>query len=282
MAYIQNGIGYTLKCDKCGTLLHRKGKDKPFLSLDINELDSIAKEYGWLINKRVHKCTKFYLYKITIMTESDLKYWKAVLNGVVPEHLVTPEVVALRDQQNKMLSLMAKKNADYGNAFNKGCDKLGYRYGLARMYDKANRLVHLIEDDFQGYSNPNVEDESMFDTIQDLGNYCNMLLAWQASNDGHEPTIPSTGRVETVFIDISNLVKTDKLILIEETSKKDVTNEIISAYGFEHLCKDKDGYVYNLSADDKEIPVTSEHKENIVAISHEDYEAGKDFVKRKK
>lgn len=28
--------------------------------------------------------------------------------------------------------------------------------------------------------------------------------------------------------------------------------------------------------------VTSEHKENIVAISHEDYEAGKDFVKRKK
>ena len=57
MAYIQNGIGYTLKCDKCGTLSHRRGKDKPFLSLDINELDSIAKEYGWLINKRVHKCT---------------------------------------------------------------------------------------------------------------------------------------------------------------------------------------------------------------------------------
>lgn len=219
------------------------------------------------------------------MTESDLKYWKTVLNGVVPEHLVTPEVVALRDQQNKMLNLMAKKNADYGNAFNKGCDKLGYRYGLARMYDKANRLIHLIEDDFQGYSNPNVEDESMFDTIQDLANYCNMLLAWKAGDCGLEPTIPtipSTGRLETVFIDISNLVKTDKIILMEETSKKDVTNEIIAAYGSEHLCRDKDGYVYNLSADDKEILVTSEHKENIVAISHEDYEAGRDFVKCKK
>lgn len=216
------------------------------------------------------------------MTESDLKYWKATLNGVVPKHLVTPEVVALRDQQNKMLNLMAKKNADYGNAFNKGCDKLGYRYGLARMYDKANRLVKLIEDDFNGYNNPNVEDESMFDTIQDLGNYCNMLLAWQASNDGREPTIPSMGRVESTFIDISTLVKTDKLILIEETSKKDVTNEIIIAYGFEHLCRDKDGYVYNLSADDKEIPVTSENKENVVAISPEEYAAGKDFVKHKK
>ena len=216
------------------------------------------------------------------MTESDLKYWKAVLGPVVPEHLVTPEVVALRDQQNKMLSLMAKKNADYGNAFNKGCDKLGYKYGLARMYDKANRLVHLIEDDFQGYSNPNVEDESMFDTIQDLANYCNMLLAWQATNDGNEVKIPSIVAVGSSFIDISTLIRTDRLILIEETSKRDVTNEIIAAYGFEHLCRDKDGYVYNLSADDKEIPVTSEHKENIVAISHEDYEAGTDFVKRKK
>ena len=215
------------------------------------------------------------------MTESDLNYWKATLNGVVPEQLVTPEVVALRDQQNKMLNLMAKKNADYGNAFNKGCDKLGYRYGLARMYDKANRLVHLIEDDFQGYSNPNVEDESMFDTIQDLGNYCNMLLAWQASNNGHEPTIPSTGWVEPNFIDISTLVKTDKLVLIEETSKEEVTNEIVAAYGFENLCKDKDGYVYNLSADDKEIPVTSEHKENVIAMLPEDYYNKKFIVKNK-
>ena len=216
------------------------------------------------------------------MTESDLKYWKAVLNGVIQEHLVTPEVVALRDQQNKKLNLMAKKNADYGNAFNKGCDKLGYRYGLARMYDKANRLVKLIEDDFNGYNNPNVEDESMFDTVQDLGNYCNMLLAWLNTNVEGEPQIPFTGGLEKSFIDISNLVKTDKLILVEESSKRIVTNEIIAAYGFEKLCKDEDGYVCNLSAENKEIPVTSEHKENVIAMTSEDYENGKDFVKRKK
>ena len=216
------------------------------------------------------------------MTESDLKYWKTALNGVVPKYLVTPEVVALRDQQNMMLNLMAKKNADYGNAFNKGCDKLGYRYGLARMYDKANRLIQLIENDFNGYNNPNVEDETMFDTIQDLGNYCNMLLAWLNTSVEGEPQIPFTGGLEKSFIDISNLVKTDKLILIEESSKRIVTNEIIAAYGFENLCKDKDGYVYNLSADNKEIPVTSEHKENVIAMTSEDYENGKDFVKRKK
>ena len=204
------------------------------------------------------------------MTENDLNYWKAALNGVVPKQLVTPEVVALRDQQNKMLNLMAKKNADYGNAFNKGCDKLGYRYGLARMYDKANRLINLIEDDFNGYNNPNVEDESMFDTIQDLGNYCNMLLAWQASNDGHEPAIPFTGRVESTFIDISTLLKTGKVILIKETSKEEVTNEIIAAYGFEHLCKDKNNYVYNLSSDNKEIIVICKG-EKIMCVNNENY-----------
>lgn len=216
------------------------------------------------------------------MTENDLKYWKTALNGVVPKELITLEVVALRDQQNKMLNLMAKKNADYGNAFNKGCDKLGYRYGLARMYDKANRLIHLIEDDFQGCNKPNVENESMFDTIQDLANYCNMLLAWLNTTVKGEPISPSTGELESSFIDISTLVKTSKLILIEETSRKDVTFEIIDAYGFEYLCKDKDGYVYNLSADNKEIPVTSEHKENVIAMSPEDYAARKDFVKHKK
>ena len=205
------------------------------------------------------------------MTESDLKYWKQALSGVVPKELITPEVVALRDQQNKMLNLMAKKNADYGNAFNKGCDKLGYRYGLARMYDKTNRLIHLIEDDFQGCNNPNVEDESMFDTIQDLANYCNMLLAWLNTTVEGEPIIPSTGELESSFIDISNLLATNKLILIEETSRKDVTKEIIENYGIDNLCKDKDGYVYNLSSDNKEISVTSEHKEYVIAVSSEDY-----------
>lgn len=205
------------------------------------------------------------------MTESDLKYWKQALSGIVPKELITPEVVALRDQQNKMLNLMAKKNADYGNAFNKGCDKLGYRYGLARMYDKANRLIHLIEDDFKGYNKPNVKDESMFDTIQDLANYCNMLLAWLNTTVEGEPIIPSTVKLESSFIDISNLLATNKLILIEETSRKDVTKEIIENYGIDNLCKDKDGYVYNLSSDNKEISVTSEHKEYVIAVSPEDY-----------
>lgn len=132
------------------------------------------------------------------MTEDSLNYWKQCLKDVVPENLITTEVIALRDQQNKMLNLMAKKNADYGNAFNKGCDSMGEAYGLCRMFDKANRFIKQASDKVSGIYNPNVTDESLYDTIQDLGNYCNMFLAWNNGIDELDvpPTNPSTGRLE--------------------------------------------------------------------------------------
>ena len=204
------------------------------------------------------------------MTESDLKYWKTALNGVVPKELITPEVVALRDQQNKMLNLMAKKNADYGNAFNKGCDKLGYRYGLARMYDKANRLIHLIEDDFQGDNKPNVEDESMFDTIQDLANYCNMLLAWKDKYNQENKKVVEhikSNKDNTVYIELYQLLRTNKIHLLDEETYEDVTEEIHATYGFESLYKDYDGFVYNENKDGSMVIVTNNNKRQVIAVS---------------
>ena len=204
------------------------------------------------------------------MTENDLKYWKAALNGVVPKELITPEVVALRDQQNKMLNLMAKKNADYGNAFNKGCDKLGYRYGLARMYDKANRLIHLIEDDFQGDNKPNVEDESMFDTIQDLANYCNMLLAWKDKYNQENKKVVEhikSNKDNTVYIELYQLLRTNKIHLLDEETYEDVTEEIHATYGFESLYKDYDGFVYNENKDGSMVIVTNNNKRQVIAVS---------------
>lgn len=202
------------------------------------------------------------------MTESDLNYWKSALNGVVPKELVTPEVVALRDEQNKMLNLMAKKNADYGNAFNKGCDKLGYRYGLARMYDKANRLIHLIEDDFNGYNNPNVKDESMLDTVQDLGNYCNMLLAWlnDSIQEDKEVKHIKSNKDNTVYIELYQLLRTNKIHLLDEDTGEDVTEEIQKTYSFEGLYKDDEGFVYNENKDGSMVIVTNNNKRQVIAV----------------
>lgn len=215
------------------------------------------------------------------MTESDLKYWKATLNKVVPDYLVTPEVVALRDQQNKMLNLMAKKNADYGNAFNKGCDKLGYRYGLARIYDKANRLIHLIEDDFQGYNNVNIKDESIFDTIQDLGNYCNMLLAWLDTciQDDKEVKHEKSNKDDTVYTELYNLLVTNKVHLLDEETYEDVTEEIRNTYGFEDLARDNDGFVYNQNADNSMVIVTNSNKRQVIAVG-DDWKASNIYKKK--
>lgn len=205
------------------------------------------------------------------MTKSDLNYWKSALNGVVPKELVTPEVVALRDEQNKMLNLMAKKNADYGNAFNKGCDKLGYRYGLARMYDKANRLIHLIEDDFNGYNNPNVKDESMLDTVQDLGNYCNMLLAWlnDSIQEDKEVKHIKSNKDNTVYIELYQLLRTNKIHLLDEDTGEDVTEEIQKTYGFEGLYKDDEGFVYNENKDGSMVIVTNNNKRQVIAVGEQ-------------
>uniref|UniRef100_A0AAU8MJZ3 Uncharacterized protein n=1 Tax=Geladintestivirus 3 TaxID=3233135 RepID=A0AAU8MJZ3_9CAUD len=197
------------------------------------------------------------------MTESDLKYWKATLNGVVPEYLVTPEVVALRDQQNKMLSLMAKKNADYGNAFNKGCDTMGEGYALCRIFDKANRFIKQAADKMTGNYNPNVNDESLYDTIQDLGNYCNMFAAWleHCMDENNTSNIHSTGRKEETdeckMLSIKDVLRKGKCYIREEDSAIDVTEYIKQNYGFEYLSVDENNYVYNLNSDNSWVSVTS-------------------------
>lgn len=57
MPYVQHSLGYTLKCDKCGAELHKEGKSKPFLTSNIDALNTTGKDYGWLISKRAIVCT---------------------------------------------------------------------------------------------------------------------------------------------------------------------------------------------------------------------------------
>lgn len=198
------------------------------------------------------------------MTDNDLKYWKEHLKDVVPENLITPEVVALRDQQNKMLNLMAKKNADYGNSFNKGCDSMGEAYGLCRMFDKANRFIKQAADKVSGYYNPNVTDESLYDTIQDLGNYCAMFMAWYNKDGGdggddnqQSTSTPSTGSLEKTHKNIGNDLRHGFVRIYEEDSVIDVTDYICKAYGYCYISVDENGYIYNQNADGIDVSVTS-------------------------
>lgn len=71
-----------------------------------------------------------------------------------------------------MLTLYAKKNADYGDSFSKSCNEFGITAALVRMQDKFNRIKNLAKEENQ------IKEESIKDTLIDLANYSIMTLIW--------------------------------------------------------------------------------------------------------
>ena len=68
-----------------------------------------------------------------------------------------------------------KKNADYGNSFDKSLDEDGLLVAKIRLGDKFNRFSSLIKQEQQ------VSDESMEDTLLDMANYAIMAVKWMRS-----------------------------------------------------------------------------------------------------
>ena len=98
----------------------------------------------------------------------------------VPEdkaYLINEHVTTFADIVGKMTMLYAKKNHDYGNSFDEGCDKIGVGYPLGRLLDKMNRLIACMgkEDEMQ-------VNESIEDTLTDLACYSVMTLSYLRRN----------------------------------------------------------------------------------------------------
>lgn len=91
--------------------------------------------------------------------------------------LVNNDVIEFTQQCVDMIRLYAKKNHDYGNSFDKGNDIIGPAYAIGRIFDKVNRIITLSK------VKAEVNDESMLDTIRDLGCYSVMFLAYISKND---------------------------------------------------------------------------------------------------
>lgn len=95
---------------------------------------------------------------------------------IVPKdkaYLINEHVTTFADIVGKMTMLYAKKNHDYGNSFDEGCDKIGVGYPLGRLLDKMNRLIACMgkEDEMQ-------VNESIEDTLTDLACYSVMTLSY--------------------------------------------------------------------------------------------------------
>lgn len=106
------------------------------------------------------------------MTKEAIKF-KTVTAIEVPIELVDDKVETFSKIVTEMTELYAKKNHDYGNSFDEGCDKIGAGYPLGRLLDKMNRLIACMgkEDEMQ-------INESIEDTLKDLACYSVMTLSY--------------------------------------------------------------------------------------------------------
>ena len=91
----------------------------------------------------------------------------------ISDELVDNNVKMFASICNSMTQLYARKNHDYGNSFDEGCDKIGTGYPLGRLLDKMNRLIACMgkEDEMQ-------VNESIEDTLTDLACYSVMTLSY--------------------------------------------------------------------------------------------------------
>ena len=196
------------------------------------------------------------------------------LTDCVDENLVDMNVVSFRAIQDKLVNIYAKKNHDYGDSFNEGCNELGVGYAFSRIFDKTKRFQTLAKGIMNNNLSIEVQDETIEDTIMDLANYCMMYLAWR---DKHvsigelesKQSSSSTGELES-NTDTNNtqesvkeyhkigaeLHKAISKLMLEQTDC-DCTNEVINIYGID-LYKDNNNYVYIKTITDEYVNVTFE------------------------
>lgn len=107
--------------------------------------------------------------------------FKTVITIEVPIELADDKVETFASIVKEMTELYAKKNHDYGNSFDEGCDKIGTGYPLGRLLDKMNRLIACMgkEDTMQ-------VNESIEDTLTDLACYSVMTLSYLKRKKNNE------------------------------------------------------------------------------------------------
>ncbi|MDD5358320.1 MAG: nucleotide modification associated domain-containing protein [Candidatus Nanoarchaeia archaeon] len=72
----------------------------------------------------------------------------------------------------KLKEVYIAKNTDYGNSFTLSIIEFGAMAGLVRIFDKYNRAKNLLQN-----HEAKVKDETVIDTLLDMGLYCIMLAA---------------------------------------------------------------------------------------------------------
>lgn len=76
-----------------------------------------------------------------------------------------------RKVSDEMFNLFVRKNKDYGDSFHITFQEEGFAMPRIRMTDKLERIKNISRK-----GETSVTDESLRDTLMDLGNYCIMTV----------------------------------------------------------------------------------------------------------
>lgn len=98
------------------------------------------------------------------------KVFRAIESGKIGRGII--ERPTFDDVLSVLKGIYDRKNADYGNSFDKSLDEFGLVASVVRMSDKMERIKSLTNKEAE------VKDESIEDTLIDLANYAIMTVLW--------------------------------------------------------------------------------------------------------
>lgn len=131
----------------------------------------------------------------------------AYKNRSLDSRLSMAEISALQ------LDTYRKKNADYGNAFEKSMDEDGLLVAKIRIGDKIRRINSLIKNNGEGQ----VKDEKLEDTYLDLANYCVMTILWIRKQQSNKTTMAESN------ISRDHIAMEAMKVLMEKTVSNNLT-----------------------------------------------------------
>lgn len=128
----------------------------------VSLLDSIDSGIDDFLNALVRDSPQWFP-KLEYQLQKTLRYGIAI-------HLYLTRDISLSDNVREtvedMADLYERKNADYGNAFEKSIDRFGLQSVFVRIGDKVNRAFTLLTS-----GNSPLVEEKIADTLLDMANY---------------------------------------------------------------------------------------------------------------
>lgn len=177
----------------------------------------------------------------------------------IADETIEDTIVDLANYCNMYLAWKSSKENHYTSL------KYELRFCRGKIYSE-NKNNDVTKEIINSYDMNNLyADENGFVYTLNADNTYTIIT----DKNGNQCTyIAKENLITSPMIELYHIIKNKCVRLIEENSGKDVTEEIITDYGLNGLCKDNNDYVYDTTIAKNHIPVISRHKEKVKVVNN--------------